>query len=65
MTGIWQFFSGALKIGILMRSFNPNLTKYELKIHRGVICHDNENCTKFEEEMTCHFKVDMMNLTKV
>ena len=32
----------SLKIGILMGSFNPKLKKYELKIHRGVICHDNE-----------------------
>ena len=29
-------------IGILMGSFNPKLKKYELKIHRGVICQDNE-----------------------
>ena len=40
--GIWQIFSTALKIEILMRSFNSNLKKYELKIHRGVIYHDNE-----------------------
>ena len=40
--GIWQIFSRALKIGILMGSFNPSLKKYELKIHREVICHDNE-----------------------
>ena len=44
--GIWQMFSRALKIGILMGSFNPNLKKYELKIHRGVICHDNEELHK-------------------
>ena len=44
--GIWQFFSRALKIRILMRSFNPNLKKYELKIHRGAICHDNEELRK-------------------
>ena len=36
----------ALKIEILIRSFNPNLKKYELKIHRGVICHDNEELHK-------------------
>ena len=38
MTGIWQIFSGALKIGIfwLMGSFNSNLKEYELKIHRVV-----------------------------
>ena len=32
----------SLKIEILMGSFNPKLKKLELKIHRGVICHDNE-----------------------
>ena len=26
--------------------FNPNLKKYELKIHRGVTCHDNEELCK-------------------
>ena len=36
----------SLKIGILMGSFNPKLKKYELKIHRGVICHDNEELCK-------------------
>ena len=35
-----------LKIGILMGSFNLNLKKYELKIHRGVICHDYEEWRK-------------------
>ena len=44
--GIWQFFSRALKIGTLMGSFNPNLKKHELKIHRGVICHHNEELRK-------------------
>ena len=34
------------KIGILMGSFNSKLKKYELKIHRGVICHDNEEWCK-------------------
>ena len=37
-----------LKIGISMGSFNPKLSK---------------NDAKFEEELTCHFKVDMKNLT--
>ena len=44
--GIWQIISRALKIEILMGSFNPNLTNYELKIHRGVTCHDNEELRK-------------------
>ena len=62
----------ALKIEILIRSFNPNLKKYELKIHRGVICHDNEELRKiwrgtdlsfqswheeFDEFWTEHLKV--------
>ena len=44
--GIWQMFSRGLKIRILMRCFKPNLKKYELKIHRTVICHDNEELCK-------------------
>ena len=32
----------SLKIRILMGSFNPKLKKYELEIHRGVVCRDNE-----------------------
>ena len=40
--GIWQIFPRALKIGILMGCFNPNLKKCELKIHRGIICYDSE-----------------------
>ena len=46
---IWQIFTRALrnlKIGILMESFNPKLKEYELKIHRGGICHDNEEWRK-------------------
>ena len=62
---IWQIFSRALNIGILMGSFNPNLKKCELKIHRGVIYHDNEELRKFEEEPTCHFKDDIRNLTNI
>ena len=29
-----------------MGCFNPNLKNYELKIHRGVICHGNEELRK-------------------
>ena len=43
---IWQMFSKALRFGILMGSNNPNLKKYELKIHRGVTCHENEEWCK-------------------
>ena len=38
----YDIFFRAPKTGIMMESFNPNLKKYELKIYRGVICHDNE-----------------------
>ena len=40
-----QIFTRAiesLKIGILMGSFNPKQKKYELKIHREVMGHGNE-----------------------
>ena len=43
---IRQAFSRALRTGTLMGSFNTNLKTYELKIHRGVICHDNEELHK-------------------
>ena len=36
---------------------------YDLKIYREVMCHDNEEWYKIEEELTCHFKIDMRNLT--
>ena len=37
---------------------------YQLKIYRGVLCyHIEEYDTKFEEELTCQFKIDMRNLT--
>ena len=37
-----QSMFGSLKIGTLMGSFYPNKKMYELKIHRGVLRHDNE-----------------------
>ena len=36
---------------------------YELKIHRGVLCHDMENDAIFEGELTCQFKIDGRNFT--
>ena len=32
----------SLKIGTLMGFFYPKKKMYELKIHKGVMCHDNE-----------------------
>ena len=37
-----QTMFGSLKIGTLMWSFYPKQKMYELKIYRGVLCHDNE-----------------------
>ena len=35
----------------------------ELKTYRGVCVTAMKNDTKFEEELTCQFKIDMRNLT--
>ena len=42
---IWQIFTTALesvKVETLMGSFCPKEKRYDLKICRGVMCHDNE-----------------------
>ena len=39
-----QSMFGSLKIGILMGSFYSKWKMYELKIYRGVLCHDSEGC---------------------
>ena len=42
---VWQIFTRALKsvkIGTLMGFFCPKQTKYDLKIYRAVMCHNNE-----------------------
>ena len=47
--GIWQIFIRALEslqFGTLMVSFCLKLKIYELKIYRGVICHDNKKMQK-------------------
>ena len=54
----------SLKIETFMASFYSKENIYDLKIYRGVLCYDIEECdTKFEEELTCQFKIDMKNLT--
>ena len=60
---IWQIFTRALdifKIGTLMGSFCPKQKKYNLK---ELCVMTMKNNAKFEEQMTCHFKTDMRNLT--
>ena len=44
-----------------MGFFCPKQKMYELKIYRGVVCHDND--AEFEEESTCQLKIDMRNVT--
>ena len=47
--GIWQIFTRALEslwIGTLMASFCLKFEMYELKIYRGVMCHENEEWCK-------------------
>ena len=42
---IWKIFTRALesvKIGTLMGYFCPKEKRYDLRIYRGVLCHDNE-----------------------
>ena len=53
----------SLKIGILMGSFNPKQKKYELKSTGELCVMTMKNDAKFEEELTCHFKIDKRNLT--
>ena len=53
----------SLKTGILMGSFNPKLKSMSLKFTKELSVKTMKNDTKFEEELTFHFKVDMRNLT--
>ena len=46
-----------------MAFFCLKLKMYELIIFIGVTCHENENDAKFEEKLTCQFKIDMRNWT--
>ena len=46
-----------------MASFRLKFKMYELKMYRGFCVMSMKNDTKFEEELTCQFKIDMRNLT--
>ena len=52
----------SLKLGTLMASFYPKQKMYELKIYMVVFVMTIENDAKFEDELTCQFKIDTMNL---
>ena len=53
----------SLKIETFIGSFYPNQRIYELKIYRELGVMTIKNDAKFEEELTCQFKIDMRNLT--
>ena len=42
LANIHQNMLESVKIGTLMGSFYPKQNIYELKIYRGVFCHNNE-----------------------
>ena len=46
-----------------MCSFLAKYVLLELKKYRGVIFHETEEDTKFGEQSTCRFKIDIRNLT--
>ena len=51
--GTWQFFTRAasLKIATLITSFCLKLKMYELKIYKGVMCHDTKKSCKIWKEI--------------
>ena len=53
----------SLKIGILMGFFIQSRKCMSLKFTREFCVMTMKNDTKFEEESTCQFKIDMRNLT--
>ena len=46
LASFYQSMFESLKIVTLMGSFYPKSKMYELKIYRGVLCHDNEKWCK-------------------
>ena len=53
----------SLKIGTLMASLYPRQKMYELKFTGEFCVMIMKNDAKFEEELTCQFKIDIRNLT--
>ena len=35
---------------------------YGYKFYTGIMFHNNENDANFEDELTCHFKINLRNL---
>ena len=66
--GIWQIFTRALEsfqIEILIASFCLKLKIYELKIYRGVLCHDNKEWCKKRNEKFDEFWPEHSKISKI
>ena len=66
--GIWQIFTRALEsfqIEIVMSSFCLKLKMYELKIYRGVLCHDNKEWCKKRNEKFDEFWPEHSKISKI
>ena len=64
----WQIFTRALqslKIGILVGYFNESWKSMSLKSIEELSVMTIKNDAKFEEELTCHFKVDMPGIWQI
>ena len=64
--GMWQIFTRALesvKIGTLMGSFAQSKKCMTLNFTEELCVIIMKNYTKIEEELICHFKIDMRNFT--
>ena len=47
---------------ILMGSFCPKYTLFQLEDFRGIMCHDTKGVAKFKWKLTCGWKNDIRNL---
>ena len=64
LANFYQSMFESIKIGTLMGSFYPKQKIYVLKITVQFCVMAMKNDPKFEEDLTCQFKIDMRNLTK-
>ena len=53
----------SLNIWTFIGSFYPKQKIYELKIYRDLCVMTMKNDSKFEQELTCQFKINMRHLT--
>ena len=64
--GIWQIFTRAhskvWKVGLLLGPFIQNRKCISLKFTEELCVMTMKNDAKFEEELTCQFKIDIRNL---